>query len=317
MISSSASDRPLFLVGALRSGTTMARLMLDHHPEICWFGEFDYAFDRVGDDDSLPNLDEYVRWLGTHRIFRSAGFEIDRELDYIALVSSFMSQARCRSGKRLVGATIHRHFRTALRIWPKARMIHIVRDPRDVARSWVNMGWAGSVWLAARGWIDAEREWDLTRHQLSQDQFIEVRYEQLVRQPAEELARVCGFMRVEFDEAMLGYVRDSTYDSPDPQLLSQWKGKLSDREVQLVEGRVGELLVARGYESSGLSPLPPRILEEAWRRVHSRVASLVRGINRYGFGLWARERALRKLGSTKQWRRARLEMNDVDQALLK
>lgn len=295
----------------------MVRLMLDHHPQICWFGEFDYALDQVGDDGSSPDVDEYASWLSTHRIFRSAGFEIDRESDYITLVWSFMAQARARSGKPFVGATIHRHFRRVLRIWPEARMIHIVRDPRDVARSWVKMGWAGSLWLGAQSWINAEREWNLTRLHLPQDQFIELRYEHLIMRPAVELSRICAFIGVDFDEAMLRYDLDSTYDAPDATLVSRWKCELSDREVRLIESRVGELLVERGYEHSGLSPMSPGWLTRSWLRVHSWFSIMSRGIERYGLGLWARERALRKLGFTKSWRKVRLEMNEIDQALLK
>ena len=38
---------PLFLVGSERSGSTLLRLMLDHHPEIAFAREFDFVVDRV------------------------------------------------------------------------------------------------------------------------------------------------------------------------------------------------------------------------------------------------------------------------------
>lgn len=52
----SAQSGPLFLIGAERSGTTLCRLMPDHHPAICWLGEFDYAIERVGDDGAVPSI---------------------------------------------------------------------------------------------------------------------------------------------------------------------------------------------------------------------------------------------------------------------
>lgn len=54
---------------------------------------------------------------------------------------------------------------------------------------------------------------------------------------------------------MLTYPESTTYSAPDPQLVSQWKQKLSDREVRLVETRIGTMLGDRGYELSGLPSL--------------------------------------------------------------
>jgi Sulfotransferase family len=39
--------KPVFLVGSERSGTTLFRLMLDHHPQIACFFEFEYAVSRM------------------------------------------------------------------------------------------------------------------------------------------------------------------------------------------------------------------------------------------------------------------------------
>ena len=52
------------------------------------------------------------------------------------------------------------------RIWPDARFIHLVRDPRDVARSVIPMGWAGNTWVGVERWMEAERLWDRVRSSL-------------------------------------------------------------------------------------------------------------------------------------------------------
>jgi hypothetical protein len=55
-------DSPVFVVGPLRSGTTLLRLLLDHHPEINMFGEFEGAVSQaVGDD--WPDLDQLSELL--------------------------------------------------------------------------------------------------------------------------------------------------------------------------------------------------------------------------------------------------------------
>lgn len=62
-------SEPIFLVGAERSGTTVLRLMLDHHPKIAWCSEFEYAVDIGG------------KWCGvTGQITEKEN--VVRELDY-------------------------------------------------------------------------------------------------------------------------------------------------------------------------------------------------------------------------------------------
>ena len=46
---------PVFLVGSERSGTTLLRLMLDHHPAIAFDKEADYMVTMVSDAGVLPS----------------------------------------------------------------------------------------------------------------------------------------------------------------------------------------------------------------------------------------------------------------------
>jgi hypothetical protein len=209
--------QPIFLVGAERSGTTICRLMLDHHPSITWCNEFEYSVDMMPPETGWPNLEDYYDWLSTHRIFQATGFKIDPSLSYLELVNSFLTQRLETRNKPIVGATVHRHFDRLLRIWPDAKFLHIVRDPRDVAYSCIGMGWAGNVWYGVEKWIDAEQVWeDFSRH-LPDEHKLEFTYTDLITRNQETLTRLCNFIGVDFDEKMLTYPDYTDYSLPDPK----------------------------------------------------------------------------------------------------
>ena len=65
---------PFFVVGAVRSGTTLLRLMLGHHPKICRCDEFEYVATAISGRSDWPDVKTYVAQLPWHRDFREAGF---------------------------------------------------------------------------------------------------------------------------------------------------------------------------------------------------------------------------------------------------
>lgn len=314
---SSFVDKPIFLVGAERSGTTVLRLMLDHHPQIAWCYEFEYVVDQISDHGDFPQLEAYYEWLETHRIFQSTGFEIDRSLSYPQLANSFLCQRRDRTRKPLVGATVHHHFDRLLDIWPNARFIHLLRDGRDVARSCIGMGWAGNVWTGVERWIEAEHLWTRLSKNLSSDQHIEVTYETLIAKPVETLTDLCNFIGVPYSPAMLTYPQTTPYSLPDPKLIGQWRRKLSEQEIQLVESRISDMLVERGYQLSEFPQLqiPPDMeqrlrLQDWWARVRYR-------IQRYGITLFLSDYLSRRL-KLKLWQKVvKQKLNNIDSSKIK
>jgi Sulfotransferase family len=310
-------NEPIFLVGAERSGTTMLRLMLSHHPEIAWCNEFEYSVDQISDTQEFPKLDRYYEWLETHRIFRKTGFKIDQNLDYPQLVNSFLYQKQEQNEKSIVGATVHRHFDKLLKIWPNARFIHIVRDPRDVARSCIGMGWAGNVWTGVQRWLEAEQLWEKLTLQVPEERRLEIQYETLIAEPVQTLKPICEFIGVSFDEAMLHYSETTTFSYPDPKLIYQWRKKMSDREIQLVELQVGKLLEQRGYQSSGLPTLKMTPIVQQQLRLHDWWQRWQFRVNRYGWLLWIADYLVRRF-HLKSWQKyLQLHINAIDQTYLK
>jgi hypothetical protein len=310
---------PIFLVGAERSGTTLLRLMLCHHSQIAWCNEFEYAVDQIPADGVFPNLSDYYNWLDTHRIFQGTGFTIDKTLSYPQLVDNFLLQKR--ADKTIVGATVHRHFDRLLSIWPEARFIHLIRDARDVANSCIGAGWAGNVWNGCERWQEAELLWDNLAGQLTRatrsgsprrERYISVTYEELISQYRETLTKLCEFIGVSYEEAMLDYAQNSTYDIPDSRFISQWKKKLSDYEVRLVESRVGELLSQRGYPLSGLSPVSLTKLDLYKLKLQNWSYRANYRRKRYGNYLFITDYISRKLNFEDWQKHIKIQLNNID-----
>ena len=310
--STAAVDVPLFLVSSERSGSTLMRLMLDHHRDIAFASETDFVVERVSDVGERPPVAEYADWLTTVRAF---DYQIDRSLGYDDLVNDFLRQKQRASGdKPLVGATVHRQFHRLRFLWPHARYIHLIRDPRDVSRSVTRKGWAGNVYQAAEFWINAEGCWDALLPHLDSDQFVELHYEHLVTRPQSELARLCGFIGVEFDPSMLEYQKTARqYPPPDPKLASRWKSKMAPRDVALVESRAGHLLGRRGYQPSGVPPVRVGAARRALLLGDARARLLGSRISRYGARVVFLDVFGRRLGLGPAASRARVDINAIDQ----
>ncbi|MGL5075231.1 MAG: sulfotransferase family protein, partial [Waterburya sp.] len=142
-------------------------------------------------------------------------------------------------------------------------------------------------------------------------------YEQLIVDPVETLKQICNFIGIEYDAAMLNYPQTTTYNFPNPNLIGQWQRKMSDHEIQLVESRIADILVAHGYQLSGLPLLKVNSLmrqqlklQDWWSRVQFR-------INLYSLPLFLSDYFSRHL-QLQQWQQSiRLQLNAIDDAQLK
>lgn len=296
-------QQPVFLVGAERSGSTLLRLMLDHHPEIAFNLESEFMVTQIANDGGYPEMSAYREWLSQNRVFKHSRFAINERLSFIELLNDFLVQKITRDAKQFVGATVHYQFSKLRWVWPNAKFIYLFRDGRDVARSVVQMGWAGNTYVAADWWVGAEREWDMLRQQLPTDRWIEVRHEDLICDTQAALTKICEFIGTAYDERMFDYTKHSAYGLPDPRLGNQWRKKMQPKELRRVEAKIGDLLARRGYPLSGLPPLPMQATQEKFAYLQSRLATFSHRVEKYGLGLILQEIISRHLGIS-EWKKA-------------
>jgi hypothetical protein len=301
-----SEETRFFVVGTTRSGTTVLGLMLGHHPEIAFPGEFEFFVDYLSADGFHTPREQFYDRLSMDRHFRTHRLSIDRSLDYPALARSFIAQMKAGAAgasKRLVGVAVHRHFDRLLELFPRARFLHIVRDPRDVGPSWIERGWAGNLYTASRSWGEVEALWDHVSTRIAPERRHEIRFEELITRPHDVLGRACSFLGVPFADAMLEYHRDTSYEPLDPRQAGKWRERLTQAELRLAEAPIADLLERRGYPRAVDPPrtvgaLRARCLEldDWWSRLRTRVRL-------FGLRVWIADQAAKVL-RIESWRRS-------------
>jgi hypothetical protein len=156
------------------------------------------------------------------------------------------------------------HCAELIAIYPDARFALVVRDPRDVAVSWIKSpAHAGGVRAAAARWA-VEQQAALHFFLLAPATRARVHvlyYEDLVADPEPQLKGLCATLGVEFDPAMLSFyetrdakesaARVDDWKNLASPLLSgnfgKFRRELTARQIQTVEAVAGEQMISYGY----------------------------------------------------------------------
>jgi hypothetical protein len=275
---------PVFVLGSQRSGTTMLRLMLNSHSSLAIPHESAFItiyFRRLanyGDLGCRENARKLLADVARHPLVQRGKLIADPEAvlarpigDYGDFVDAiFRCYAESRGKSRWGDKT---PFYTSdidviRRIFPDAKIVHLVRDGRDVLVSQKSIEWmSGNLPKLVLDW-----RWKATiAHKVGAAigrDFLEVRYEDLVCRPEEILRRTCAFLDEEYEPAMLDYAANAStvvpseslrwhrnsVRPPDPTQLQKWKSHLSKSERIVFEQLAGETLDLFGYEREHLAP---------------------------------------------------------------
>jgi hypothetical protein len=166
---------------------------------------------------------------------------------------------------------------TIRQVLPEARFIHIIRDGRDAAlslrRMWFSPGW--EIETQAAYWCKYVQAARLAG--AGHNDYLEVRYEELIMNTAATLKKICDFVELEYDPGMLNYyqhtperlkehkgrsfadgkklkreerirLQQRTTQPPDPSCVFAWKSTMSVAEAARFKVVAGDLLAELGYE---------------------------------------------------------------------
>lgn len=313
----SGIESPIFILGTTRSGTTLLALMLGHHSKIAYAGELEWVWDSMQDSEEPP-LADYHEWLSFNRSYLFHNLRIDPALGFRELTRDLLRQLRdSYSGvsardKGEVACQVHRHYEQARVTYPSARFIHIVRDGRDVCASWIKFGWLGNGYEAGRRWKQAIDEWHAVKTLIPPVQCIELRFRDLISAPEIELRRLCAFLNLAFDPAMLKYHEDTSYEPVDRGQAGKWRTQLSPRDLRLFEGVAADALIRSGYELSGESAQPVTGLAWVAAAIEDKLKHHRARARKYGVKLWCTDLATHIPGLSKSRKQVQLAIHAID-----
>jgi hypothetical protein len=285
----------VFIVGCPRSGTTLLRRVVNAHPQVAiphethWVPDFFQK--RVGLTPDGLVTPELIDRLVAHRKFPKLGVSRQQlegllgagaAVPYARFVTGVYDLHGQGQGKALVGdktPEYGRKIRTLHGLWPEAKFVHLIRDGRDVCLSHLN--WqvkAAKLSRRLRTWDEDPVstaavwwEWNvrLVREAggaLGPGLYHELRYEALVARPEEECGKLCAFLGLPYDAAMLrfheGRTRaDPTLDAkrawrPITPGLRDWRTEMPAEGQERFEASAGDLLGELGYPRAVSRPRP-------------------------------------------------------------
>ncbi|MEO5861605.1 MAG: sulfotransferase, partial [Burkholderiales bacterium] len=225
---------PLFVIGAQRSGTTMLRLMLNRHPDVVvpfesgFITEFIPRQAEFGDLADPANAARLLSAIAAHPLVKKGDLIQDPKAilarpisDYASLCDAIFSVYAEGQGKRRWGDKTPSYVTEIDQLWrlfPGCKILHIVRDGRDVALSNLRVGWGiHNLPRAAHDW----RWKTLLAHKMGAllgPNYFELRYEELVTAPEQHLRRICEFLDLQYDPRMLSYHETATNEMPQASL---------------------------------------------------------------------------------------------------
>jgi hypothetical protein len=228
--------------------------------------------------------------------------DLPADKDGLDLLEDLLGQFVTRGAGRVVTLNLHRHVELLIAVLPNVRLIHLLRDPRDVALSSIAMGWAGTLYHAVGHWLLTERSWDGIADRLAPGQALTLKFKGLVRESEASLRMICQFLDVPFDQAMLEYHRSTSYLPPDASLVDQWRRTARPLDLAQLEARAGDLMICRGYVLSG-EVNPPGAVTVVLLGLRNRMSIWRFSVRRFGLFLYFGEKIARRMRLTKLCRR--------------
>lgn len=261
----SSEQRHIVMGGAPRSGTTLLRRLLDRHPDVCAGAETKlfvpaaFNLDWLAEAYGIPS-DELVAMR-------------DGAPSQGAFIDAFAARVRHDAGKRRWAEKTPMNIRNLDWImprWPNASVVHIIRDGRDVIcsmRQHPDWRWVDGAWqkvLVPRSIESYARRWlaDTATGMAWRDdpRYVEVRYEDLVADPAGALRGISDSIGLRVDADWMAAVArpadsGATEARPDYEgavssvSVGRWRLDLSAAEQDVVERLCRTRLRELGYES--------------------------------------------------------------------
>ena len=237
-------ERPVFIIGSERSGTTLVLAILACHPriavpEVTWyyprFRPYLHTYGDLGDIDNFATLAHEMAYglrvplwnmddanpatFGAEIAARALDFEQSFAGVFSAMFARYSETVnKPRWGEKTPGNVLY--IEQILQDFPNAQFLYIYRDCRDASAEFIDSQFGPTdAYSAAVMWRDGQQAVKPFRESLAADQWFNIRYEDFVREPVTTLQNMCQFLGEDYDDALMEF-----HTTP----VAQRRGKTKD-----------------------------------------------------------------------------------------
>lgn len=270
----------------------MLRLMLTSHPNIVvppeggfivllglYYGNYTFKNEIQIEEfiDRLFKIDKFQDWcLDKDELIPKLNEYLPRSYPTIIdEIYKFYTEkhfpGKKRWGDKSTGLYMEEYLPVIHKLFPNSKFIHIYRDGRSIAASYRGVPHLSSdIEHVALEW-----SWNINNitnfgHKIGGDAYYEIKYEDLVNNPEEELVSICEFVDESYDSSMLDFPRYNrelvlepkrhllwkglTLQAVSKTRIDSWKNELTQEEINLFEAIAGKVLRDLGYSCTNTTP---------------------------------------------------------------
>lgn len=239
-ITSKHSNKPIFLVGCPRSGTTLLASRINLHSQISVTPESHFfeilnrkAFFKIL---KYPITEKKLRAFFSLKRIKDFGIEYDDFVDkfkkteqtcfdvFDILMQLYLSKSKKNYWCEKTPQNL-RYLKNIYDFYPTAKIICIIRDGRDVALSLSRAPWRErNLGIPCLEWNDYARDFFDAQTHYSEKNFFSLKFEDLIQTPEKELRKLCRFLEIDFEAEMLNPPK--TIPDLVPAWEMDWKGNV-------------------------------------------------------------------------------------------
>jgi hypothetical protein len=280
------SERPIFIVGAPRSGTTLLRYVLCAHPDIYIPPESNFMLRFLSQAPARSlSRSQAIGLMNDVLAYKVFFRDWQEELPDVGAFVDGLPNRRPRTLLRaLYGEYARQHgarrwgdkspiyaerVAEIAKLFPAAQFVHIIRDGRDVALSMLK-AYQGlrffyiDLCYAALSWRRRVRVARRDSKALGPDRALELRYEWLTTRPKATLDALCNFLGESFSPKMMSPhqmaakqyhskgIHGATRHPFFTGSVGRWRNEMSSSDRRLFQVLAGGALADLGYEQADM-----------------------------------------------------------------
>lgn len=267
--------KPIFIIGSGRSGTTIFYKLMSVHPELCWFPKhmklfpnhvwsstvhrvFELPLIGVKFKKTILSPKKALRLLPYHPYEGDNIHALLDENNTDAFRKVIEDSLKYSGKNRFLNkqTTNYRRLKLLNQIFPDAKFIHVIRDGRAVANSYLRVNWK---WLKKR-----IQEWEvkgvepiekfaihwkdvvdkiLENKELLGDRYMEIKYEQLTNDTRGILRKAIDFCELDWSDRYSNFLPETL-----PNMDYKWREQLTEKQKSILDDCIGETLIQLGYK---------------------------------------------------------------------